>query len=84
MMEAVIVNYTQTDIDNAICGLNAYYVKLTDKLTKKWLYSVPCVDIVLLKELFLYRWAIDGQIDYNLLTLEELNYLVQKIKTYKC
>ena len=41
-------------------------------------------NICLLKELFLYRWAIDGQINYNLLTLEELNYLVQKIKTYKC
>jgi hypothetical protein len=33
----------------------------------------------LLKEVFLLRWVIDGQLDTNLLSTEELNYIVDRI-----
>lgn len=79
MVENVIVNYTQDDIDDVICNLNGLYTDLTGVLAKQWLYSIPCVNICLLKEVFLYRWAIDGQLDINLLTTEELNYIVERI-----
>ncbi len=84
MTEAVIVNYTQDQIDEVICSLNGLYTNLTGVLAKNWLYSVPCVDICLLKEVFLYRWALDGQLDTNLLTTEELNYIVQKVENITC
>lgn len=79
MVENVIVNYTQDDIDDIVCNLNGLYTDLTGVLAKQWLYSIPCVDMCLLKEVFLYRWAIDGQLDTNLLTAEELNYIVDRI-----
>lgn len=79
MVENVIVNYSQADIDEVICNLNGLYTDLTGVLAKQWLYSIPCVDMCLLKEVFLYRWAIDGQLDTNLLTIEELNYIVERI-----
>lgn len=79
MVENVIVNYTQDDIDDIVCNLNGLYTDLTGVLAKQWLYSIPCVDMCLLKEVFLYRWAIDGQLDTNLLTTEELNYIVERI-----
>ena len=81
MVENVIVNYSQTDIDDVICDLNGLYTDLTGVLAKQWLYSIPCVDMCLLKEVFLYRWAIDGQLDTNLLTIEELNYIVDRINS---
>lgn len=79
MAESVIVNYSQSDIDDVICNLNSLYTDLSGILAKQWLYSIPCVDMCLLKEVFLYRWAIDGQLDTNLLTTEELNYIVERI-----
>lgn len=79
MVENVIVNYTQDDIDDIVCNLNGLYTDLTGVLAKQWLYSIPCVDMCLLKEVFLLRWAIDGQLDTNLLTTEELNYIVERI-----
>lgn len=79
MVENVIVNYTQNDIDDIVCNLNGLYTDLTGVLAKQWLYSIPCVDMCLLKEVFLLRWAIDGQLDTNLLTTEELNYIVERI-----
>lgn len=81
MVENVIVNYSQTDIDEVICNLNGLYTSLTEVLAKQWLYSIPCVDICLLKEVFLYRWAIDGQLNTNLLTTEELSYMVERINS---
>lgn len=81
MVENVIVNYSQTDIDEVICNLNGLYTDLTEVLAKQWLYSIPCVDICLLKEVFLYRWAIDGQLNTNLLTTEELSYIVERINS---
>ena len=79
MVENVIVNYTQDDIDDIVCNLNGLYTDLTGVLAKQWLYSIPCVDMCLLKEVFLLRWAIDGQLDTNLLTAEELNYIIERI-----
>jgi len=81
MVENVIVNYSQTDIDDVICDLNSLYTDLTGVLAKQWLYSVPCIDMCLLKEVFLLRWAIDGQLDTNLLSTEELNYIVDRINS---
>lgn len=79
MAENVIVSYSQEEINDIICNLNGLYTDLTSALTKQWLYALPCVNIPLLKEVFLYRWAIDGQLDANLLSTEELSNLVQKI-----
>jgi len=79
-MDAVIVNYTQDQINSTICSLDVLYTNLTDKLLKYRKYSIGCIDVLFLKEVFLYRWAIDGQIDYNVLTIEELNDIVNKIK----
>ena len=81
MVENVIVNYSQTDIDNVICDLNGLYTDLTGVLAKQWLYSVPCINMCLLKEVFLLRWAIDGQLDTNLLSTEELNYIIDRINS---
>jgi hypothetical protein len=79
MEENVIVNYSQEQIDEIICSLNGLYTDLTGVLAKQWLYSIPCVDMCLLKEVFLYRWALDGQLNINLLSTEELNYIVDRV-----
>lgn len=79
MEENVIVNYTQDEINEVICSLNGLYTDLTGILAKQWLYSVPCVDMCILKEVFLYRWALNGQIDTNVLSTEELNYIVDRV-----
>ena len=80
MMDAVIVNYTQSEIDSVICKLDWLYTTLEIKLLNYRKYSIGCQDTMVLKEIFLYRWAIDKQIDYNVLTIEELNDIVNKIK----
>lgn len=79
MEENVIVNYTQDEINEVICSLNGLYTDLTGILAKQWLYSVPCVDMCILKEVFLYRWSLNGQIDTNVLSTEELNYIVDRV-----
>jgi len=80
MMDAVIVNYTQDQINSTICSLDVLYTNLTDKLLNYRKYSIGCPNVDALKEVFLYRWAIDGQIDYNVLTIEGLNDIVNRIK----
>ena len=80
MMDAVIVNYTQEQIDSIIYSLDVLYTTLTDKLLKYRKYSIGCTDVLFLKEVFLYKWAIDGQIDYDVLSIEDLNDIVNKIK----
>ena len=80
MTDAVIVNYTQDQINSTICSLDVLYTNLADKLLKYRKYSLGCANVDALKEVFLYRWAIDGQIDYNVLTIEGLNDIVNRIK----
>jgi hypothetical protein len=84
MVENVIVDYNQSQIDDVICELNGLYTDLSGVLAKQWLYSVPCIDMCLYREVFLLRWAIDGQLDTNLLSTEELNYIVDRINNITC
>lgn len=80
----VIVNYSEDDIDDIICSLDTLYCNLMGKLAKSWLYSIGCIDPSFNQEVFLYRWAIEGQPDTDLLTEEELTGLVAKIKNITC
>ena len=80
MMDAVIVNYTQDQINSTLNSLNVLYSNLANKLLTNRKFSIGCTDVLFLAEVFLYRWALDGQLDYNLLTIEELNDIVNKVK----
>jgi hypothetical protein len=80
MMDAVIVNYTQDQINSTLSSLNVLYSNLANGLLANRKYSIGCTDVLFLAEVFLYRWALDGQLDYNLLTIEELNDIVNKVK----
>jgi hypothetical protein len=79
-MDAVIVNYTQDQINSTLNSLNILYSNLANNLLSNRKFSIGCVDILFLAEVFLYRWALDGQLNYDLLTIEELNDIVNKVK----
>jgi len=79
-MDAVIVNYTQDQINSTLSSLNVLYSNLANGLLTNRKYSIGCTDVLFLAEVFMYRWALDGQLDYNLLTIEELNDIVNKVK----
>jgi hypothetical protein len=80
MMDAVIVNYTQDQINSTLNSLNVLYSNLANKLLTNRKYSIGCTDVLFLAEVFMYRWALDGQLNYDLLTIEELNDIVNKVK----
>jgi hypothetical protein len=80
MMDAVIVNYTQDQINSTLSSLNVLYSNLANKLLTNRKYSIGCTDVLFLAEVFMYRWALDGQLNYDLLTIEELNDIVNKVK----
>ena len=79
-MDAVIVNYTQDQINSTLSSLNVLYSNLANKLLTNRKYSIGCTDVLFLAEVFMYRWALDGQLNYDLLTIEELNDIVNKVK----
>lgn len=80
MTDAVIVNYTQAQINSTLSNLNVLYSNLANKLLTKRKYSIGCADVLFLSEVFLYRWALDNQLNYDLLTIEELNDIINKVK----
>jgi hypothetical protein len=80
MTDAVIVNYTQDQINSTLSSLNVLYSNLANKLLTNRKYSIGCTDVLFLAEVFMYRWALDGQLNYDLLTIEELNDIVNKVK----
>lgn len=80
MMDAVIVNYTQDEMNSIISNLSVLYVNLANNFLNFKRFSIGCSKLDALKEIFLYRWALDGQIDYDVLEIEELNDIVNRVK----
>ena len=80
MTDAVIVNYTQDQMNSIISDLSVLYVNLANNFLNFKRYSIGCPKLDILKEIFLYRWALDGQIDYDVLEIEELNDIVNRVK----
>lgn len=90
---AVTVNYTQEELDALIDKLNIKYNSLVCKLAKKNIYKVGFCDTSLLKELFLYKWALSyweqnpsgsttGKDNY--LTQEQFNCITFRLKSITC
>lgn len=80
MTDAVIVNYTQSQMNCIISDLSCLYTNLANNFLTFKKYSIGCSKLDVLKEVFLYRWALDGQIDYEVLEIEELNDIVNRVK----
>jgi len=91
VQKTVVVNYTSDQIASIKSELNLKYNSLICKSAKEVLYKVSCCNLELLKELFLYKWAIDdyvvnsnGQPQSEVLTPEEFTCIAQRIKDVSC
>ena len=80
-MEQIVVNYTQDQIDTLMTDLKGYYSNIISPLTKEWLFATSCcLDMCEIRKLYLYKWVLKNQINYDILTIEELNYIVDDVK----
>jgi len=87
----VIVNYSNDDLQVLIYQLDSLYSIQTCKSAKNVLYKTTCPNTELLKELFMYKWALDGYVinnntpnPNNVLTPEEFTCIAQRIKELSC
>lgn len=86
----VIVNYTQSQVNEIKYQLNTKYSILATKSAREVLYRIKCCNLELLEELFLYKWVLDdyvmssnGYAD-SILTPEQFSCIAQRIKQISC
>lgn len=82
-MTAIVLKYTDKEIDDIICLTNKLYVYLCNKFTSSKLYYLQCSEKNLMTEVFLYRWVLDNWDNSSLdnkISLEELTTIIDRLK----